>query len=150
MKELEYLGYLRHVVIQFEDGRYFAAKTSRDDHRTYCEDMNEAHKYINVTNALRCVERPDAVKKFKGALIVDLSSKEVIRQLKFFKYLIKNGVIVKETPKAYLINDKLWLPKSQVEIDYFTKEIRVSNFIWENTIKEQYPSGISENEVTIS
>jgi hypothetical protein len=49
-------------------------------------------------------------------------------------YIIKNYEITKETEKSILLDELIWLPKSQININEEIKEIELTKFIWEQRI----------------
>jgi hypothetical protein len=53
-------------------------------------------------------------------------------------YRIRNYEITKETEKSVLIDELIWLPKSQININEEIKEIELTKFIWEQRIFQFY------------
>lgn len=125
---------MKLYAIKMPDGTYFAQNKDKHDMQfRFTEDVNKAQKYISVEYLEKAISI--CKDKFKGGMIVDLDTNEVIKYIRSYNRLLEGVRVLKETEKAIMIDNNEWLPKSQIEV--INGEIFVSDWLWQQKFENK-------------
>lgn len=139
---------MERLVIKFADGTYLG----KAGHDLHVDKIDDAYMYTSQYNIERLINNCSSFKtksSFKGSMIVNKETGQVIKSINIYNFTLKNARITKTTNKAFLINDKFWVPKSQLEETAAPGEFTVSDLVWKETF-QVYSNIIKDNYLDLS